>query len=76
VGGADLLGDALVFCGESDIGAEHRKMSARAWINIFCLAELGPAITPILRWEHWEMQMNDNGAPDGLSGGVRYTPFT
>jgi hypothetical protein len=44
VGGADSFGAAQMFCGDSKFGAQHRKMIADAWINIVCLAELGPAI--------------------------------
>jgi len=49
-----------MFCGDSKFGAEHRKIIADAWINSVCLAELAPAITPILRRERLKMQTNED----------------
>ncbi len=78
----DAFGAVPMFCRESGIRAEYRKMIETAWIRIAFFPELGPAIVPILHREHSKMQMNEDrgsGArrsgdpdipllPDGLVG--------
>ena len=59
MGEIDSFGAAKMFCRESGISAQHRKMIGTARISIVRLVELGPGIVPIVRREYSKMQMNE-----------------